>query len=68
MTRACDNCCYWDYVGDGSEGRSRKRGRCRINPPRIVEKITISDGGTGWWPLTNADDWCGKFERKNGAD
>ena len=43
----CSTCCYWIFRERISD---RRLGNCRRNPP-------FYEG----WPMTEALDWCGKF-------
>ena len=50
---ACRDCLFWmpndDIGGIGGE--------CRRHAPRSCEKSS----GSGWWPVTGMNEWCGEF-------
>lgn len=63
----CANCIYWD--GDPGE----PVGRCRRNAPTLVSyarQVEVPAGEetdpvghqVGVFPITDEDDWCGKFQ------
>lgn len=45
----CDHCRYWST-------NERARGECRINPPVSLERQALAT-----WPVTDCDDFCGRF-------
>lgn len=49
----CDSCKYWDPSFEVAE-----RGLCRCRSPRL------NTDGSGIWPDTRHDDWCGEGEAK----
>ena len=55
----CDICAYWQR-----EQEESATGLCRRHSPSVVG--TAESVGVGLWPITNSDDWCGEYERKNG--
>jgi hypothetical protein len=58
MEAKCEHCRYWGEH------------RCRLNPPVLHPTIDFRMGGgeVGYWPTTEADDWCGQFKPKTGDD
>lgn len=54
MTRRCDECLFWEAIGNSSGA-----GECRIHAP-------IATGGMMTaietvWPTTSPEQWCGEF-------
>ena len=63
---SCATCRFWKLGSYDPEAS----GHCRFNPPSIVEKM-VSDSPdfeavclATTHPVTFADQWCGKWERK----
>lgn len=55
----CESCKFWD------------KGLCRVDPPRVFTVPTpgmapnsIKLNMTTYWPQTEPDHWCGRFEPK----
>lgn len=55
LPRTCENCRYWAADNDG------EMRECRWNPPIVNGKER------GLWPITCADDTCGRFTFPSGA-
>ena len=53
MTGKCSECEWWSKYSNRKNG-----GVCRKNPP--YPSFGVGGGG---WPVTDGDDWCGKFKR-----
>ncbi len=66
--RVCCNCRHWrplqTRVADGAA--VMERGQCRARPPVIMPQVddASQDRFLGRFPLTLAEDDCGKFRRK----
>jgi len=66
LNRRCDGCLFWSrgrYGVPAEAARSHDGaaalvvpfyGECRVQAPRLSKFDR--------WPLTNADEWCGKFQ------
>lgn len=52
--RRCDSCDFWGH--DTITSHAGNASRCRVNPPTRGSHSAI-----GMWPVTRADDWCGKW-------
>ena len=57
--RACENCAFWEKVGDLGYTGVSYHGECRIKPPVII--TTPNGYGETRWPYTDAKGWCGDF-------
>lgn len=58
---SCFNCRFWDHC-------YKEKGECRRKPPTIITKLADREDfqdGTGFWPLTLANGWCGEFQKGN---
>lgn len=64
--RECGKCGFWHEQSDPQA--EYKMGQCRRKSPKIIGKPEDHEPDTVWletyWPVTNADEWCGKFELK----
>lgn len=49
----CDRCYFWERSKETNRAR---RGDCRVEPPAAV------NGVMGHWPVTNEDEWCGRWK------
>lgn len=61
MQKRCITCKFWDLKG--GEGGS-EYGYCRCNPPSAGKEQSEA----AVWPVTQANDWCGKCELKSSSD
>ena len=59
MTKACNNCTYFEHGGT-NVNLEKNSGACRINPPSASDLDRI-----GFWPVVRSSDWCGSFETKD---
>ena len=61
----CPTCIFWR-----EHGLKIGTGECRVNPPTLVviEDKDLSHGASydSQWPVTDSDDWCGKWETNRG--
>ena len=53
----CSTCVYWDLING-------PQGRCRVLPPPLPP---VAHAGT-IWPITQADDWCGRWAASPGNE
>ena len=65
-TQTCLNCRFWDAWPDAQVGY------CRRYAPKPLPLVLVldddgSDRAEAMWPITDADEWCGEFE-KDGID
>ena len=57
----CKNCKYWFYVSNPSEGDAPEFGRCKRNPPLL---LNIEDTTYTGFPMIVGTEWCGEHKRK----
>lgn len=63
--RMCKDCHWWGDFGDVSTNE----GRCHRNAPLPISiKDDDDPGPKGYWPWTQADDWCGEFKERDWLD
>lgn len=61
----CVCCAYW-YC----EKKDGKYGECRYNPPTLFNVISDNDTFVDFvtkWPVTEGDDFCGKYSSEYGG-
>lgn len=54
---SCGTCVFWQQTVVG-------HGQCRVKPPTLPLGF---GGGSGMWPMTAKEDWCGDYRRKAGT-
>lgn len=61
MSKTCQTCRFWVQRNQWAESHP-----CYYNPPTIdlVIKLSPEFGGFGVRPHTRAEDFCGKWERR----
>jgi len=62
-TPACALCRFWEETRDDGNGIL---GDCRIEPPRLAR--TPHWRLQGVWPETYGQDWCGRWQEREGDD
>ena len=64
----CSKCYWWDPL-DPAYVEGDAEGLCRVNPPEVhvihvEEQGYVESEARTVWPTTIADDWCGRFQKK----
>jgi hypothetical protein len=66
QTVRCDQCVFYASLDDLPKpwlSKPGARGECRRDPPKIVPGYDQEDRWRrGWWPIVQADDWCGHHQ------
>ena len=75
MDGKCEDCIYWEMIGEVTEGKRYFLGRCRKKVPRVVVMIVSETFGgppksapTTMWPQTKDWEVCGEFKLKEKTD
>ena len=59
MTGRCETCRFWRRVK-----HPEPMGTCRTRPP-VALAAGNPNAPSGWgWPVTKAEDWCGKYQAR----
>ena len=61
MTDTCEGCKFYRFAGISLHGWSA--GYCKRHAPTPANEGGYKDRPVGKWPLVQARDWCGDFER-----
>jgi hypothetical protein len=62
MQERCITCRFWQLLA-GKAGK--EYGLCRYNAPPVELVETEGEARAAVWPITEANDWCGRCEMKS---
>lgn len=64
MTDTCRNCKFYHPYLDGPIGQPTGEGVCRRYPPIVHRESESMAGPDFGFPMVDAGEWCGEFDRK----